>query len=171
MNETAWMGRYRPLVSALVYHGNNVSRTLSVRMPLRNGIALTQTEWQILEDLLEHERDDDCMSRIAERLGIPQSSLSKAVKALCGLGLVVRFRRGRNRKNVILRPTPLGRELYREQIPAILERCFGAFFETLKDFSDAELEAAVKAVRLLARGIEGSPEQEPLIPLDAADKE
>lgn len=165
MAETAWMGRYRELIAALIYHGNNVSRTLSVRVPIRNDISLTQAEWQILECLLENE-DDECMNRIAERLGIPQSSLSKAVKKLCQIELVERFRRGGNRKNVILRPTEKGRELYREHVPVIRERYYDAFFDALKECSDSEVEAVTRAVRLLSHGIEGTPEPAPLIPLD-----
>ena len=164
--ETAWMGRYRPLIAALVYHGNNVSRTLSVRSEMKDGIALNQVEWQILEYLLENDQDDECMSRISERLGIPQSSLSKAVKKLCEFGLVERYRRGRNRKNVILRPTEAGRELYRDGIPHLLEVCFRDVFRNLETLDDQELEAVTRAIRILSRGIEGTPEPPPLIPLD-----
>ena len=165
--ESAWMGRYRPLIAALVFHGNNVARTQYTRIPMKDDIVMTQVEWQILEYLLENEQDDECMSRISERLGIPQSSLSKAVKTLCGFGLVERFRRGRNRKNVILRPTQKGMELYREQVPRLLERNnFRAFFEALSQLDDEELASITKAVRLLSNGIDGTPEPTLLIPLD-----
>ena len=165
--ESAWMGRYRPLIAALVYHGNNVARTQYTRVPMKDDIDMTQVEWQILEYLLENEQDDECMSRISERLGIPQSSLSKAVKTLCGFGLVERFRRGRNRKNVILRATQKGLDLYREMAPRLLElNNFRAFVEALADLDDRELAAVTKAVRLLSDGIEGTPEPAPLIPLD-----
>ena len=123
------MGRYRQLIATIVLHGNNVSRVMPLRTPMLDGIALNQPEWQILEYLLENEQDDKCMNRISERLGIPQSSLSKAVKNLCRFGLVERFRQGGNRKNVILHPTEKGRELYRAFVPGMIDGCFAGFFQ------------------------------------------
>lgn len=166
MTETAWMGRYRSLIAAIVLHGNNVSRVLSSRTAMSDDVTLSQPEWQILEYLLENEQDDDCMNRISERLGIPQSSLSKAVKTLCGFGLVERFRRGRNRKNVILRATGKGRELYRAFVPVMIESSFAGFFEALEEVSDADLAAFTEAIRRLTRGMEEHRGPSPLIPLE-----
>lgn len=65
------MGRYRPLVAALVRHTNIVQRTFSKRAPLTEGISLTAQEWQVFEYILEHQEDDSCMNCISEQLGIP----------------------------------------------------------------------------------------------------
>lgn len=166
MTETAWMGRYRQLIATIVLHGNNVSRVMPLRTPMLDGIALNQPEWQILEYLLENEQDDKCMNRISERLGIPQSSLSKAVKNLCRFGLVERFRQGGNRKNVILHPTEKGRELYRAFVPGMIDGCFAGFFQALDGISDADLAAFTEAMRRLTQGMEKQTDPAPLVPLE-----
>lgn len=169
--ETEWMGRYRPLVAALVRHGNMVSRIQPVRFPMLNGIALNQQEWQILEYLLEYEQDDVCLCRISERLGMPQSTLSKAVKELCRLGLAERYRRGQNRKNVILHATPLGHELYREHIPSLREEYFKGFFDALEGMDDEALAVFTKAMGKLTHCLSKETEPSPLIPVDSEEEQ
>ena len=161
-----WMGRYRELVAALILNENIVNRSMSIRVPMHQGIGLTAQEWQTLEYLLEHESEDDCMNRISERLGIPQSSLSKAVKNLVSFGLVERFRRSSNRKNVILRPTALGRELYLHQIDDMKASGFSAFFETLDGLDDETIAVFTQALTRLNSKVDSAVPPEPLIPLD-----
>ena len=163
-----WMGRYRELVAALILNENIVSRNMSVRVPMYQGIGLIAQEWQTLEYLLEHEDENDCMNRISERLGIPQSSLSKAVKNLVAFGLVERFRRPTNRKNVILRATPLGRELYVHQIEAMKAAGFGAFFEALDRLDDEAIARFTLALNRMSGQVDAAVAPEPLIPLKAS---
>ena len=85
---TEWMGRYRPLVAALVKHTNVVQRASVRTVRLSDELRLTVQEWQVFEYVLEHQDDDACMNHISERLGIPQSTFSKIIKCLCERGLV-----------------------------------------------------------------------------------
>lgn len=164
--EITWLGRYRSLVAALVRHGNSLYRAMPARIPMLDGIALNLQEWQILEYLLEHEEDNACMNRISEQLGIPQSSLSKAVKNLCSFGLTERYRRGGNRKDVILRATPLGRSLYLDYAPKLLEGGLDALFGALESLDDAALAAITEAVEKLTLQLSQEPEAAPLIPME-----
>ncbi len=167
--QTEWMGRYRPLVAALVLNENIVNRNMSVRVPMYQGIGLIAQEWQTLEYLIEHEDETDCMNRISERLGIPQSSLSKAVKNLVAFGLVERFRRQSNRKNIILRTTPLGRELYAHQIETMKSAGFEAFFETLEGLDDETIACFTLALNRLSGQVDSAVALSPLIPLESSD--
>ena len=64
---TGWMGRYRPLVAALVRHANIVQRTLSVKNETAEGICLNAQEWQVLEYIIEHLNDDAHMNLISDK--------------------------------------------------------------------------------------------------------
>ena len=166
MTETAWMGRYRALVAAIVLHGNNVSRTMFCRVPSSSGIAFNQQEWQILEYLVDPDQNGQCMNRISENLGIPQSSLSKAVKNLCGLGLVKRFHSSCNRKNVILQVTEAGRTQYRLFCGTVSKVFLEDFFAELEPLDDESVAAFTRAMEHLARSLEKQNDPEALIPLD-----
>ena len=46
--ELEWKGRYQEIISAMVRHGNTVSRTLSDTMDCGNGILLHYQQFQVL---------------------------------------------------------------------------------------------------------------------------
>lgn len=158
---TEWMGRYRPLVAALVRHTNIVQRTFSKRAPLTEGISLTAQEWQVFEYILEHQEDDSCMNCISEQLGIPQSTFSKIAKLLCELGLVDKYQAENNRKNIILRPSDMGAEIYRRHAAAINQASFKGFFSELESLSDDELAVFTAALEKLDRALsQDEPEKQ-----------
>ena len=147
--KTEWMGRYRPLVAALVRHSNGVVRGQGSKREYPEGISLSSTEWQVLEYIVEHENDDDCMLFISESLGIPQSTFSKAVKTLSSLGLIDRYQMINNRKNIILKPTKRGSEVYETRAQMIYEKNFKPFFEALETVDDETLGVIVNALNIL----------------------
>lgn len=147
--KTDWMGRYRPLVAALVRHSNGVVRGQGSRREYPEGVCLSSTEWQVLEYIVEHENDDYCMIFISERLGIPQSSFSKAVKTLSSMGLVDRYQMINNKKNVILKPSKLGSEVYEKRAQMIYEKNFKPFFTALDSVDDETLNVVVEALNIL----------------------
>ena len=112
--ESDWMGRYREIVAAVVLHGNVVIRTQADVADIGDGILLRHQQWQILEYIVENRDKIFSMNDISYRLNIPQSTFSKTVKLLCEHGLVEKYQAVNNRKNIILRPTDRGRELYTE---------------------------------------------------------
>ena len=154
--KTEWMGRYRPLVAALVQHSNAASRSMGIKKEYPDGVSLTSTEWQVLEYIVEHETDDDCMLFISERLSLPQSTFSKAVKALCAAGLVDKYHMLSNRKNIILKPTKRGAEVYEVRARMLYEKTFKAFFEALESVDDDTLAVVAEAIGVL-NGRVGKP--------------
>ena len=111
--EVDWMGRYRELVAAIVLHGNVATRTQSDVIDRGEGTFLTHQQWQILEYIVENRDKVFSMNDISYWLNIPQSTFSKTVKLLCNSDLVEKYQAVNNRKNIILRPTEKGLQLYR----------------------------------------------------------
>lgn len=143
------MGRYRPLVAALVKHTNVVQRAAGRTVRLSDELSLTVQEWQVFEYILEHQNDDSCMNLISERLGIPQSTFSKITKFLCQQGLVDKYQTEVNRKNIILRPSAAGAELYHRQVSTAGQQLFSGFFRDLEGLSDEQLAVFAAALEHL----------------------
>lgn len=147
--DTSWMGRYRPLVAALVQHGNLASKNLGKRNDIGGGILLSAQEWQIFEHVLEFHNETFSMITMSNRLGVPQSSFSRAVKRLCTLGLVEKYQAVNNRKNIILKPTDFGLKLYESNAEKLLREQFMPFFAALDPLSDEDLERCIQALEML----------------------
>ncbi len=148
-----WMGRYRELVAALVQHSNTVARMASEPSEVGEGVFLTPVAWQVLEYLIEHEDEPSSMSRISGALGIPQSSFSKVARQLTDLGLVERYQRSANRKNIILRPTSLAQQVYEHHSSVLLEEIFLPFFEALKPLDDSALDCLTRALAVFNKSL------------------
>lgn len=146
---TEWMGRYRPLLAALVRHSNITQRSSGTRTMLTDEISLNAQEWQVFEYIIEHMEDDAYMNLISDRLGIPQSTFSKIVKALCLHGLVDKYLTSNNRKNIILRPSEKGLSVYQQHSQKVLSAKFEPFFEMLDSFSDEQIARFTDALDLL----------------------
>ena len=147
--ESEWMGRYREIVAAVVRHGNVVLRNQSNSHDIGDGIVLKQQQWQILEYIVEHRDKRFSMNDISYQLNIPQSTFSRTVKMLCEEGLVEKYQMVNNRKNIILKPTEKGTELYRRHAENSVEPLFRDFFESLKDVSDEDLHRVAVAIEKL----------------------
>lgn len=142
------MGRYRELVRALVFYSNASNRNAHGKA--QSGLTgnLNQNEYQVLEYICEFEDQNRILTAIARDTGILQSLVTKAAKRLVELGLAERYRLVGNKKSVILKPTPLGREIYLEYCQGVRE-IFIPFFRSLDGFSDEELRRFEVSVRML----------------------
>lgn len=156
--QTEWMGRYRPLVAALVQHSNITARAAARSNEIGEGIFLNTVSWQVLEYLIEHGDDASCMTHIHEALGIPQSSFSKIARQLTDLGLVERYQSTANRKNIILKPSEKALRLYRSFSQRIYEKDFQPFFEDLDALDDESLAVIISALQAFNRRITGLTE-------------
>ena len=157
---SSWMGRYREIVAALVRHGNMAARSQYTRNEVYPGLSLTQQEWQVLEYIIEHETDDETMTQISECLCIPQSSFSKISKMLFEEDLIARYRVFGNRKNVVLKATPFGKEVYDSFSQDILTNVFQSFFDQLSDVSDSDLAKLSHAIEEMDQVITSASEKE-----------
>ena len=149
--DTVWMGRYRALVSALVFHSNVVHRGLNEKTDIGDGIMLAPQEWQTLEYVIEHRDSHFSMADASRALGIPPSSFSRIVKALCSRDLIERFQVMHNKKTVILRPSPYALHLYSQLDDSNSQAMFKDFFRDLESLSDEDLEVFTHALNNLTK--------------------
>ena len=151
--EVDWMGRYRPLVAALVLHANVVNKGLSMRSDIGDGIMLNPQEWQALEFVIEHSNSYFSMIEISRELGIPQSSFSRIVKTLQDNKLISKYQVAGNRKNIILRPTEYGETLYHKRVENSSGSRFIKFFNELDSLSDEDIKVVTRALNNLTLGL------------------
>lgn len=90
------------------------------------------------------------MTDIADSLGIAQSNITKASKSLSHYGLIERFHLKRNKKNIILKPTDKGKHVYTAIYENEVSGVFIPFFESLNNFSDAEISNFKKSIDMLS---------------------
>lgn len=136
--ELQWMGQYREIVRALIRYANLYAHFQTDKRGDGIDVPLTAHEWQTLECICEFEDNMYNMAYLAKKVGIPASNFSKYVKTLTSLGLVERYRLAGNKKNIILKLSPKGKELYLKRSRLILTE-WAPIFATLKDMPPEEL--------------------------------
>lgn len=157
---TEWMGRYRPLVAALVLHSNIIHKGMNEKFDLGNGMVLSTHEWQVLEYIVEHKDDYFSMIQIARQLGIPQSSFSRIVGILNNYGLIDKYQVENNKKNVVVRPTDFALELYAKRSGSLDSRYFRVFFDALEGIEDADIVTFTEALNALTQAIISQPQED-----------
>lgn len=96
-------------------------------------------------------RPGSCLFHVAEHLGVTRPTASAIVERLVQRGLLTRTEDPRERRRVILRPTPLGTRLY-ERARRSTHRWMVA---TLSGLSPERLRQITQGVSLLAEPFEG----------------
>lgn len=159
--QSEWMGRYRPLIAALVKHSNINSKHSKNKSDNGNGVQLSANEWQVLETVIEHQNEVTNMNRLAEAIGLPQSTFSKTVKFLCSIGLVEKYQTATNRKNVILKPTTPALAIYEKHSVVLNQYIFSDFFRQLDGIKDEDLQTFIRAIESLNAALDpATPEEE-----------
>ena len=167
----AWMGRYRQLVEAIIRHTNIYSR-FSTNTPITfEGIQLSVAGWQILEYIYEHEKDDMRMVYLSEKLCIPQSSFSKQIKVLDQYGLIDRYQYADNKKNIIVKPSEKGKQLYEEYVSSFTKKFWEDFFQELEPLSDESLQIFVGAMEKLNQSLLKDHAQNVLVKLPSTARQ
>ena len=156
------MGRYRPLIRAIVRNRNLFARAVNTKTENTGGdTSLTIQEWIVLEYVIENEDKEDSMVYIAERLGLAPSSFSKITHALCKSGLLAKYQMVGNKKNIIVRPTEEGRRFYLEHSAQLENTIFQEFFKELEGLSDEDLACVERAIGKMDTGLcEEAPRSE-----------
>ncbi len=141
--------RYIPLLKAIIKHVNIVSSGLNERISLDEGIEITNQEWLIVELIVEHRKEYCSMIELARMIGIPQSSFFRMVSHLQKVGLAEKYRVKGNKKNIVLRPTELALQFYKDRTTGLRSEIWDDFFKALDRFSDEDIEAFTEAFDLL----------------------
>lgn len=158
--DNEWMGRYRPLVAALVRHVNVISKlNEDFRIEIGDGVSIDRLSWQIIEYFVEHSDNTYNMIDISMKLGIPQSSFSKKVKQLKEYGFLDRFIAEGNKKEIFIRPTEKAIRFYKQNTLDHVSKHFLPFFEKLDRFSDEDIAAFTEALEVLTASCEAKEQQ------------
>ncbi len=141
--------RYIPLLKAIIKHSNIVSSGLNEKVSLNDDIVITNQEWIITELIVEQREEYYSMIELSRMIGIPQSSFFRMVSHLQKVGLAEKYRVKGNNKNIVLRPTELAVQFYKERTDAMRSEIWDDFFKALDRFSDEDIEAFTEAFNLL----------------------
>ena len=109
-------------------------------------LSFSFAQIQVLEYLLENEELNQNMSTIACRLGVSLSTFSKMVSKLTDKGLLEKFYLEGNRKNIVVRVSQRGRELYGEYSQRVLEEHFSHMFDALNTIPEEYIASFVQAL-------------------------
>ena len=141
--------RYIPLLKAIVKHSNIVSSGLNEKISLNDEIVITNQEWLIAELIVEQRNEYYSMIELSRMIGIPQSSFFRMVSHLQKVGLAEKYRVKGNKKNIVLRPTELALQFYKDRTTDLRGQIWDDFFKALDRFSDEDIEAFTDAFNKL----------------------
>lgn len=149
-----WMGRNREFIRLLVKFVNLFSHNGSKSVSNRSGISVNAHQWQTLECIIEYEDENCNMVFLAKQLGLPKSTFSKHVNFLEKEGLVERYQRSDNQKDIIMKPSSKGMVFYLERSRIILEAAWKGPFSILDKLSEENLAVFVDFMSSMVADIE-----------------
>jgi len=165
-----WMGEYREVVEKLIHYCNAYASIYKKECITKTGVTFSFSQIQVLEYLLENEERNENMSIIAARLGIALSSFSKLVSALEKKGLLEKYNLEGNKKNIVVRVSPLGEQVYEAYSKEIYENHFKHMFEILSSLPKEYLPIVAEALaEPMRRRTYTAPQKPALIPYHRHD--
>ena len=155
-----WMGEYRELIQQMMVFANSYSRTCREEHNYHTSVDFTATEIQVMEYFLEHEEEQENMVGVAESLGITKSTFSKHVKKMSEKGLLEKYHTSDNRKNIIVRVSEFGKEVYQEYAKYTYETAFCQIFEILDKIPKKYVREFSRILELAAKLTDAPKERE-----------
>lgn len=158
-----WMGEHRELVEKIIKYGNAYSNTYKLQRSYGTNMTFSASQIQTLEYILEAEDQEEKMSEMAARLGVSRSTFSKNVKNLTDKGLLEKYHLSGNRKDIYVKPSAKGREVYTQYTAFVSELCFDDIFKLADQITEADRQNFIRIMDLFADVLVwyGEKEQEP----------
>lgn len=126
--ELSWMGEHRELIEKIIKFGNAYTFCYKAQLDYNTDMVFSAAQIQTLEYILESEEKNEKMSDMAQRLGVSKSTFSRNVKTLTEKGLLERYQKGDNKKNIYVKPSEKGRQIYEKYTECALDVCFREMF-------------------------------------------
>ena len=126
-----WLGEYRGLTEKIIKFGNAYAKMYKIENDYATIVNFSSPELQVMEYILENEELHQNMAEIASRLAMTPSSFSKNVAKMVDKGLLEKYHTTRNKKDVIIQVTDLGRDAYKEYVECVYEVSFKDMFALL----------------------------------------
>ena len=165
-----WMGEYRSLVEKFILFANSYAMGHNKMSYAGTSIKISASMIQTLEYIMENENLK--MSEIAEKLGVTRSSFSKNVKKLEERGLLEKFRKSDNNKDVYVFITDFGKQVYKDYSKFIYELWFKEMFELADEIPREYLDILEDMLERFAHVFQGKKSKEPdpvYVPIPKAD--
>lgn len=149
--ELEWLGKYRNFVGKLMKFGNAYARTYNdENRSLNSPITLSAAQIQILECIMESEAKNQNMAEIAVILGMTPSAFSKNVRKMTEKGLLEKYQTSANRKNILVRVSDLGRNIYEQYSKHAFETVFHEIFMKLDEIPKEYVEKYSEILEMAA---------------------
>lgn len=127
-----WMGEYRDLVEKLIHYCNSYAQCYTIEQNFNTPVNFSFSQLQVLEYILENEERQENMAAVAARLGLLPSAFSKNVNRMTDKGLLEKYHTTDNKKNIIIKVSDLGREVYLQYAQYVYDHGFGQAFRLLE---------------------------------------
>lgn len=137
------------LLERLVKFANLYVQMQNRSYEIAEGVFLTIAEVQTLEYLLANDSRHEKMADIAVRLGVTPSTLSQNVKKMVKMGLLEKYHTATNRKNIIVRVSKRGKEVYDLYRNWINRQQFDPFFAVLDEIPPEYIRTMCRALDIL----------------------
>ena len=142
-----WMGKYRDFTAALFRAGNAYAQ-ICKQQTVGDKVRFGPYEVQIMEHILEYGDQNKNMIWYSRQLGMQPSTFSKYIKKLVEKGLVEKYQTVGNRKDIILRLSPLAQEEYEKYSRYAYEVWFKDWFAILDTMSPEQLEKTQRIISM-----------------------
>lgn len=145
-----WLGKYGDFVEKLVHYGNAYAQNYNTERSFGVGASFSASEIQTLEYILTNQDKNQNMAEMAYYLGIPASTFSKNVNKMMKKGLVEKYHISTNRKEIILRVSDFGKDVYEQYSRFAYERLYKDVFSVLDQVPAEYVEKFTQILKLCA---------------------
>lgn len=157
-----WLGEYRELVEKVIKFGNAYAARQQKVQDIGAPVPFSAAELQTMEYILENEDKHQNMAEIAARLGMSPSTFSKNVRKMLDKGLLEKYHAAGNRKNIIVRVSPQGREVYEFYTRYAMDHFFSELFARLDQIPREYVDSFAQIMELWAGEAKRLPSGKPV---------
>lgn len=150
---TKWLGKHRDFIGCLIKYANNYAQAYSIMNFHKTSVPCSLAQIQVIEYIIENEEKNQKMVEVAKRLGVSASAFSKNIKKLVEKGLLEKYKTTENKKEIIVKASPLGHQVYEEYVSLLYERRFRHTFELLDTVPQNYLDIVAEALNFNAESI------------------
>lgn len=140
-----WLGTHEEFISELMRFGNAYALNYNTERDLGLDVKLSASEVQMMECVMNSEDKYLKMAKIAAQMGIPKSTFSKNIKKMVDKGLIEKYHMSDNKKEIIVRVSDYGRQLYEKYCKIVIRSLYGEVFRRLDELP-SECEAKVTEI-------------------------
>lgn len=145
-----WLGKYDAFVSKLMHFGNAYAQNYNTERSFDVGADFSASEIQTMEYILANTHKHQNMASVASHLGIPTSTFSKNVKKMMKKGLLEKYHFSTNKKDIIIRVSDFGQQVYDEYSRYAYEKLYKDVFAILDEVPGEYVEKFTRVLELCA---------------------